>query len=95
MPLYKDADQFECKNLAAFDPCYEPGTLAPYTGIYACEWCGYEHIANAGDALPDARVCDEHKRGWWIPTRESGFFNRAKWQLVAIAVQTDAIRQLK
>ncbi len=94
MPLYKDADHFQCTNHSAFDVSHEPLKATPCSGIYACEWCGYEIVVNKGDELPDAQICDEHNRPNWLPTIESGFFNRVKWRLVAAAIQTDAARHL-
>jgi hypothetical protein len=91
MPLYKYDEFFKCSDDTAFNNHYEPLKNAPYTGIYACEWCKFEIVAKKGDELRDNHGCNNHCNNW-IPTRESGATLRVKWRLVAAAIQTDISR---
>jgi hypothetical protein len=35
-----------------FDDEHQPGTIAPWTGIYSCHACNHEIASNEGDRLP-------------------------------------------
>ena len=52
MAWYKYATHLEQKNLDEFDKIYEPGSTAPWSGIYRCEGCAREVVHTMGKSLP-------------------------------------------
>lgn len=52
MALYKYSAYITYSNHTAFDQIYEPGTAAPYSGIYRCVGCGKEDVSTYGHTLP-------------------------------------------
>jgi hypothetical protein len=52
MALYKYSVFMQASNDAAFDQLNQPGTIAPWPGIYRCHACGHEIAIAAGHILP-------------------------------------------
>jgi hypothetical protein len=52
MALYKDSSHVKYSSDAAFDQVHDPGTAAPFAGIYRCTRCGHEIGIAAGHTLP-------------------------------------------
>ena len=50
--LYKYSQFLGSSNDGAFDKILEPGTLAPWSGIYRCEGCGKSETSITGYKLP-------------------------------------------
>lgn len=71
MALYKYRDFIEPSSDAAFDQVCEPGTAAPWPGIYRCEGCGHEIAIAQGHMLPPQ---NHHQH-----TYQQG---RIRWRLV-------------
>jgi len=52
MALYKQ-DQYLAKSSdPAFDGTHKPGQVPPHSGIYRCDGCGREVVAEQGRQLP-------------------------------------------
>jgi hypothetical protein len=52
MAYYKFSQFLEQNDDQAFDLIHQPGSSAPYSGIYRCEGCGHEITSVAGRTLP-------------------------------------------
>lgn len=52
MALYKYTDDLELSQSDAFDSLHEPGSNAPFPGIYVCVNCKHEVATASGHALP-------------------------------------------
>lgn len=52
MALYKNGDYLTQSSDAAFDQTYSPGNVPPHSGIYRCDGCGREVVAEEGRQLP-------------------------------------------
>lgn len=52
MALYKHAVFFQTSHHGNFDTLWGPGGIAPDSGIYRCEVCGYEIGLSKGHPLP-------------------------------------------
>lgn len=52
MAQYKYGQFLQQKDLPAYDITYNPGTIAPDSGIYRCTNCGDEDACNKGNPLP-------------------------------------------
>ena len=52
MALYKHQEFLQYSSHAAFDAIHEPGTVAPYSGVYRCAGCGHEIADVRGRQLP-------------------------------------------
>ncbi len=81
MPNYQDPKSFSKMNHEAFDKLHVPGTLAPGSGIYSCDTCGFEMPSVAGKPLPSARNCVDHDPRWKIQP------GKVRWRLIAVAIQ--------
>ncbi len=84
MPNYKYIQFFHKVDSPDFDKLLHPGTLAPYSGIYRCENCGFEASSTAGNPLPPARDCGSHGSRWKCAP------GTITWRLVAAAIHTTA-----
>lgn len=80
MPNYKNGQYFSTNKSGTFDQLFTPGTLAPASGIYRCESCGYEADSTEGKPLPPSQTCLQHSASW---IAEHG---RVLWRLVAAAI---------
>ncbi|MGH9711446.1 MAG: protein L [Blastocatellia bacterium] len=70
--LFKHKEFFKHSDHAAFDAIHEPGTAAPYSGIYRCVACGKCETSIEGRSLPPQ---NHHQH-----TPQQG---RIRWQLAA------------
>lgn len=70
MALYKNPQYLRQSDHAAFDTLSDPGTAAPYPGIYRCEVCGHEIAIARGHSLPP-QDHHQHPQG-----------QRIKWRLI-------------
>ena len=52
MALYKDGQHLTQSNDKAFDAEHSPGQTPPHSGIYRCNGCGREIVAEEGRTLP-------------------------------------------
>lgn len=52
MAYYGDIKYLERNSNEAFGKVNEPGTAAPYSGIYRCDGCGHEAVSTHGHPLP-------------------------------------------
>ena len=52
MVWYKDSKHLHQENTAAYDVAYLPGQMPPHSGIYRCDSCGVEIVAEHGRAFP-------------------------------------------
>jgi len=52
MAQYKYPAFLKQNTSDAFDAIHEPGSLAPYSGIYRCAECGQEDVSTQGKPLP-------------------------------------------
>ena len=52
MAEYKYGNFLTQTNNVAYDLLHNPGTIAPYSGIYRCPRCGHEITAVSGYPLP-------------------------------------------
>ncbi len=52
MALYQDTKNVTQKALPLFTTIYDPGTPAPYAGIYICAECSHEIGIAQGHRLP-------------------------------------------
>ena len=56
MASYKYSAYVVQNDSGEFDKLHNPGSLAPHSGIYRCEACGYEAACNEGQSLPPQNV---------------------------------------
>ncbi|MGD9739911.1 MAG: hypothetical protein AB7O56_09910 [Bauldia sp.] len=54
MAKYQNGNELSHSVDPKFDVMHRPGSIAPYSGIYACTSCRDEIVANSGDLLPSA-----------------------------------------
>jgi hypothetical protein len=52
MALYKYLNILVQTDDPAFDVIYKPGQTPPHSGIYRCEGCGHEVVAEASRSFP-------------------------------------------
>jgi hypothetical protein len=52
MAWYKHANLLKQVNFGDFDAVHQPGTKAPFAGIYRCAGCGHEIGIAMGHTLP-------------------------------------------
>ena len=52
MALYGYAQYLMNSNDRAFAAIHKAGVIAPHSGIYRCEGCGYEVTSSEGQTLP-------------------------------------------
>ena len=52
MAIYKYSRHLDQSNDAVFDSNHNPGEKPPYSGIYRCDGCGREIVAEAGRIFP-------------------------------------------
>lgn len=52
MAMFKPGSHLWQSTCEAFDDEAQPGTVAQWTGIYACQSCNHEIASNEGDLLP-------------------------------------------
>ncbi len=52
MALYKHIQYLQSSNDSAFDRDHQPGTLAPFAGVYRCMGCHREIGIASGHVLP-------------------------------------------
>jgi hypothetical protein len=52
MATYKYAQFLNRVDNRAFDAVYSPGTVPPFSGIYRCDGCGREVVAEQARQLP-------------------------------------------
>ena len=52
MAQYKYGNYLKAGDSAEYDREYEPGAIAPNSGIYRCTNCGKEDACNKGNPLP-------------------------------------------
>jgi len=76
MPNYKNSDYFRLNQSETFDQTYSPGELAPTSGVYRCDACGYEAVSTKGHPLPPANDCRNHSAAWRCS------FGQVRWRLV-------------
>jgi len=76
MAIYKYAVYIGPSTDAAFDQLCEPGTPAPWPGIYRCHGCGHEIAIAATHTLPQQ---NHHQH-----TAQQG---RIQWRLVVSHTQ--------
>jgi hypothetical protein len=82
MPNYKYNQFLHQSTSTAFDQVYTPGVLAPYSGIYRCDACGFEASSTQGHPLPPARDCGSHHPRWRCQP------GQVRWRLVASSIHT-------
>jgi hypothetical protein len=81
MPNYKDGSVFsQLPTDGNFDTLHLPGHLAPFSGIYKCNTCGFECVSTRGNTLPPTESCLNHAVTW---KSQHGL---VRWRLVAAAV---------
>jgi hypothetical protein len=80
MPNFKHSQYFQQNTSAAFDGTYAPGHLAPYSGVYRCDPCGFEAVSTKNHPLPPATNCQHHATAW---NCQPGI---VRWRLVAAAI---------
>jgi hypothetical protein len=74
MAYYKDLSFFSQTDDAIFDLFQEPGSPAPYSGIYRCAECAHETTFSKGQLLPPENH-HHHQSGCVV-----------RWQLIAAAM---------
>ena len=52
MAFYKYPNILQKSDDGAFDMIHNPGTSAPYSGVYRCEGCGGEAVVDQPRILP-------------------------------------------
>jgi hypothetical protein len=52
MALYQNGNELTHEVSSKFDQLHNPGSIAPFSGIYICANCRDEDACNAGDPLP-------------------------------------------
>jgi hypothetical protein len=52
MALYKDLKYLTKTEDAAFEAVHPPGGAVPFSGIYRCEGCGHEVVAEHARQFP-------------------------------------------
>ena len=52
MAYYKYGQVLKQWDHAEFDVVYDPGTFAPWSGLYRCEGCAREAVHTTGHPLP-------------------------------------------
>lgn len=75
MAMFKDETHLWKSTCEVFEDEHPPGSVAPWTGIYACQECNHEIASNEGDILPPA----SHHRH---PAPEA-----IRWRLIVYADQ--------
>lgn len=75
MALYKYNQFLQQSAHDAFDQLHEPGTQAPYPGVYRCHACGDEISIAGGHVLPPQNH-HQHKPG----------LGRIQWRLIVNSV---------
>jgi hypothetical protein len=85
MPNYKNPAVFnQLPNDTNFDTIHWPGQLAPFSGIYKCQSCGFECVSTKNHPLPPERACSAHSVEW------RGHSGAVSWRLVAAAIHVSA-----
>lgn len=69
MPLYSNPKIFKRSANTAFNALHNPGSKPPHSGIYRCEGCGVEVVAEQGRTFP--------------PTHSHNAPAHVRWRLVA------------
>lgn len=65
MASYVDTTHvLKCMPHYAFDAVHEPGSIAPYSGIYRCVNCGQEVCCNKDHPFPSQ---DQHQHATQTP----------------------------
>lgn len=62
MALYHDPTKLTkvAGGAEAFDVIFKPGETPAYSGIYKCQQCGVEVVAEQARKLPPTSVCSQH-----------------------------------
>lgn len=80
MPNYKVPQYFHQNSASTFDEVHAPGSIAPASGVYRCESCGFEAVSTQGHRLPPELNCVHHSAAWICNA------GRVLWRLVAAAI---------
>lgn len=83
MAAYQDGSTLRHIVNQEFDKTYKPGATPPYSGIYRCQGCGVEIVAEQERTFPPTRACEEHH-----PESKLG---HVLWRLSVFADHTGAI----
>lgn len=76
MALYQD-NYVEQTTNAAFDKLYKPGETPPHSGIYRCQGCGVEVVAEEARSFPPTSACQNH--------HPNGHVGQVRWKLLVYA----------
>ena len=74
MALYKNAGYLDQSTSQAFDTLHNPGAVPPNSGIYRCEGCGQEIVAEKERRFPSQ---NHHQH---IPSQGS-----IRWRMIVAA----------
>lgn len=85
MPNYRDGSVFNHRpNDSNFETLHRPGALAPFSGIYRCQNCGFEAVSTRGKSLPPESDCSQHGINHGSSWPNS--YGNVVWKLVAAAI---------
>jgi hypothetical protein len=56
MATYKDKSILIYVDSAAFDKLHNPGAVPPHSGIYRCQGCGVEIVAEQSRTFPPTKA---------------------------------------
>jgi hypothetical protein len=57
MASYKDASIIVYSDSAEFDKLHSPGAKPPHSGIYRCQQCNAEIVAEESRSFPPTHAC--------------------------------------
>jgi hypothetical protein len=83
MPYFRSPFSYQQSLSSVFEQELKPGALAPQSGIYRCDNCGFEIAVAAGSGLPLKTMCAAHGDRW---NSKDGV---VLWRLVAAAINTN------
>ena len=64
---------------AAFDRVYKPGDVPAHSGIFKCQQCGVEAVAESSRKLPPTATCAEHH------PEGAGKVGKVTWKMIVYA----------
>lgn len=74
---YKDGSKLFQSTSTEFDSFHKPGETPPHSGIYRCQGCGVEIVAEEARSFPPTRACTQH--------HPSGIAGDVRWKLLVYA----------
>ena len=81
MAYYKDLSTLLHTCSSEFDVTHAPGAIPPHSGIYRCQGCGVEIVAEQRRSFPPTQVCSQH--------HSPGKTGHVLWKMIVYARHKD------